>query len=454
MILTILLPAYLLQVANLLVYGGAITAGEMFAFVAANGYESTDVWYYCVRYVMPYWLIVVILYLVSCYSVWWFLIKKRASQRIVGCAIVAFFAVLLCFPIRHNIYREIAVLMHEISEIHTHQYDSNGFCYHATRTGRVAQKEIYVLSIGESLRYRNMSLNGIYPRQTTPMLEQQTNLCLYSDYYANATLTQHALPLLFTPANTTDFNGHFNYKTIASAFSETGFTTVLVSHRAQLMNNGYHNYLAQDFDTIVWVEHDSLIAPIMAQLAEQKQKLFVVTHYLGNHMFYTNRTEDCLMWRPDYNADTKTKSDSLFLNAYDNSILYTDRLLSESIDSLRKTHAFVTWLFVSDHGEYISSNVSGHGHTYHPTKDEYHVPLMVWYSDEYKAAYPEKVANAFMHKDEPVCADYVFWSVLDMANIQIGSTLQQKSMSIFEEPLKNKDRTLLLPNGESIKIMK
>ena len=73
---------------------------------------------------------------------------------------------------------------------------------------------------------------------------------------------------------------------------------------------------------------------------------------------------------------------------------------------------------------------------------------MVWYSDEYKEAYPNKVANVKEHKHESVCADYVFWSVLGMTNIRIDKALQQEGKSIFEEQLKYKDRTLLLPDGE------
>jgi glucan phosphoethanolaminetransferase (alkaline phosphatase superfamily) len=116
-------------------------------------------------------------------------------------------------------------------------------------------------------------------------------------------------------------------------------------------------------------------------------------------------------------------------------------------------HRIAAWLFVSDHGEYISPKVSGHGHTYHPTKEEYHVPLMVWYSDEYKETFPNKVANVIKHKDYPACADHVFWSVLDMAGIRIDSTLQQVGVSIFGDTLLPHQRTLLLPDGESVMML-
>lgn len=376
-------------------------------------------------------------------------INSRTSRYAAIGIIVVLAAPFVLLGVTNSLLHEILCVVRQVNNIKNYQNDNADFEYHAYRDS-VDSNEVYVLSIGESVRYKNLSLNGSYPRNTTPLLEQQSNLCLYSDYYANATLTQHALPMLLTDVTCGDFEQHFGRKTIAAAFHETGFRTALISHLAQLTNNGYHDYLAKDFDTVVFVAHDSLIAAEIGKIAKNNAKLFIVTHYLGNHMFYTNRTEDCLVWRPDYNADPKAENDSLFLNAYDNSLLYTDRLLNKEIETLKQTKEICAWLFVSDHGEYISPKVSGHGHTYHPTKEEYHVPLMVWYSDEYKEAYPDRVANAFMHKDEPVCADHVFWSVLDMADIRIDSTLQQDGLSVFEEEVKYKGRTLLLPDGKTI----
>lgn len=443
--------ASLVEITTLVSYENWFTSGEMFAWVTANPYEVGDIADYCFRYVWPYWVLCLLLYLALSVLIGW-LVVKRASllTRMLSVGIVCLLLLPFILPVHKSLLREIVCVIRQVRNIEKHQNDNICFKYDANRQDSVDAKEIYVLSLGESVRYSNISLNGVYQRTTTPLLAEQSNLFLYSDYYANATLTQHALPMLLTDVTCNNFVQHFNRKTIAAAFSEAGFKTALISHRAQLMNNGYHDYLAKDFDTVIFVKHDSLIAPELANLAENNEKLFVTTHYLGNHMFYTNRTEDCLVWRPDYNADPKTKSDSLFLNAYDNSLLYTDRLLNKEIETLRQMHKAAAWFFVSDHGEYISPKVSGHGHTYHPTKEEYHVPLMVWYSDEYKEAYPDKIANMIRHKDEPVCADHVFWSVLDMADIRIDSTLQQDGMSIFGDTLLPHQRTLLLPDGKSV----
>lgn len=441
----------MIELTTLVSYHYFFTAGELFAWVTANGYETGDITQYCLRYVWPYWALCSLICAIGAWLIWR-CVQSENGKRIYLCAAIE--AILLIpfvvLPLPCNIVRESIYVRQQIRNIRIHYNDAQTFKFNAYRKTPMGHPEVYVMAIGESVRYANWSLNSFYPRRTAPHMEQQSNLCLYSDYYANATLTQHALPTLFSPATADNFNDHFKYKNIASAFSETGFRTALVSQRAQLMNNGYHNYLAQDFDTIVWVEQDSLIAVAVTNLAQKEEKIFIITHYLGNHMFYTNRAEDCLVWRPDYNVDPKAHSDSLFLNAYDNSLLYTDRLLGECVDALNQIDKTCAWLFVSDHGEYISPRVSGHGHTYHPTKDEYHVPLMIWVSDEYADTYPEKVANMIHHKDEPVCADHVFWSVLDMADIHIDSTLQQEGMSIFGYTLLPHQRALLLPDGKSV----
>lgn len=440
----------IIEITTLVSYRHCFTAGELLAWITANGYETGDIINYCLRHVWPYWLGCTLLFAMGCA---WICVVRKKNKKWRISTIVALVLFLLPFVIPSQpwcLAREIVCVVQQIQHIRAHHANSENFIYNAKRVDSVENKEIYVLAIGESVRYNNLSLNNTYHRQTTPLLGQQNGLYLYSDCYANATLTQHAMPMLLTPTISMSFAEHFDYKTIAAPYHEAGFYTMLISHRAQLMNNGYHNYLAQDVDSIIWVEHDSLIHSTLRQVMNMHPKLFVITHYLGNHMFYTNRTEDCLVWRPDYNADPNVQSDSLFFNAYDNSILYTDYLLNQEIETLRHFKGIATWFFISDHGEYIDHRVSGHGHTYHPTKDEYHVPLMVWYSDEYAAAYPDKVANMIKHKDEPVCGDHVFWSVLDMAGIEIDSTLQQEGMSIFGDTLLPYQRTLLLPDGKTI----
>lgn len=437
--LTLAWAGALIEITTLVSYHNCFTAGEMFAWVTANGYEVSDIAGYCLRYVWPYWAICSLIYIGLCWGVWRCVRSERKCAHVVAyllpvCLLIPFVAPF----VSHNLLAEVLCVRHQIQTIQENKGDNVGFSYGASRTDSIEGKEVYVLSIGESLRYKNVSLNGEYERETMPLLAKQDGLCLFSNCYANATLTQHALPMLLCGVDAAHFTEHYSQKTIAVAFAEVGFRTALVSHRAQLMNTGYHNYLAADFDTIIMVQHDSLIAPAMEALCEKENKLFVVTHYLGNHMFYTNIDGEDLIWRPDYNADRGVRNDSLFLNAYDNSIRYTDKMLAREIEVLKKQDGVCAWLFVSDHGEYISERVSGHGHTYKPAKEEYHVPMMVWTNRMYLEIGHDRYADIVMHKDDAISSEYAFDAMLELVGINIKNRVQPQ------------ERQLLLPDGKTI----
>ena len=57
-----------------------------------------------------------------------------------------------------------------------------------------------------------------------------------------------------------------------------------------------------------------------------------------------------------------------------------------------------------------------HG-SYQVSEFEYHVPMLLWYSDEYAARYPQKVEMMTANKSKLVASDVIFHSLLDMANI-------------------------------------
>jgi len=66
------------------------------------------------------------------------------------------------------------------------------------------------------------------------------------------------------------------------------------------------------------------------------------------------------------------------VNAYDNSILYTDTVLSELYRRFGSKD--VLFVYAADHGEVVSDKVFGHG--FSPAyREEYLVPLLIWTQD-------------------------------------------------------------------------
>lgn len=77
-------------------------------------------------------------------------------------------------------------------------------------------------------------------------------------------------------------------------------------------------------------------------------------------------------------------------------------------------------MYMSDHGESLwddENNLFLHG-SYQISEYEYHVPMIVWYSDEYEAQYPQKVATMWLNKTKPISSDVIFYSLLDIVGIE------------------------------------
>jgi lipid A ethanolaminephosphotransferase len=78
-------------------------------------------------------------------------------------------------------------------------------------------------------------------------------------------------------------------------------------------------------------------------------------------------------------------------NAYDNTIVYTDQLLSEQIRLLRKAadRYDTALIYLSDHGESLGENgVHLHGAPYEVASEEQlRIPLIMWMSDGYRARF-------------------------------------------------------------------
>ena len=347
-----------------------------------------------------------------------------------------------------NIYAQMTEAWRQRCERNRLTMQESNVAYHAYREQSPAQKEVYLLIIDESLRYDHVSLDGKNYRVTMPRMGKLEHLVSYTDYFTTGVFTMYAVPMLVTRATPTTFALNYTEKGIQQAFAEAGFKSIWLSNEAQLVSDGVSDYVARGAE-IIRVKRDMDMPAVVDSLCETANKLFVILHLWGNHQFYLNTDESTSLYYPDITTTDDVHGEQMYNNAYDNAILYTDSMLFALTEMLQSKACVAQWIFTSDHGEGpIGRNGGAHGYTI-PSSGEYHVPLMVWYSDEYAAAYPEKVANMIHHKNEPVCADHMFWSLLDLAGIRMDSTIQQEGMSIYGNSLILYPRVLLLPDGKN-----
>ena len=332
--------------------------------------------------------------------------------------------------------------------------EAEDFTFNASK--QVSDKrEIHVLAIGESMRFDKLSLNG-YNRKTTPLLDNTNNLISFNNYYSTACLTMFSVPQIVTRATPLDYELNYKEKGIVQAFKDVGFKTYVIVAGGNLLS--YEKYLTQGTDSLIILPNTMLgseevsgdrdiVVKMDSLIKSSDDNIFFIVEFKGNHHPYTNYESNYDVWKPNFKTSANVKSDSLYINAYDNSMLYQDWILSGIINKIEEQNTVSTFTFVSDHGENITSTGGGHGGDCSPIKTEYHVPFLFWYSDTYASSYPKKVELAKSRKEVRLNADNIFYSVCDVAGINLDSIYSHTDYSIFSEDFEEHERYVLLPDG-------
>ena len=135
------------------------------------------------------------------------------------------------------------------------------------------------------------------------------------------------------------------------------------------------------------------------------------------------------------NVEEGEKNVNMLVNAYDNTIRYTDFLLDSLINTLRSmTDWNSAMIFISDHGESLGeNNIFMHGLPMKlAPKVQYEIPFLVWTSKDFR-----EYKNVSNKQDAPqgelpavLEQHYVFHSVLNLLSIQ--SPAYNKDFDIFK----------------------
>jgi glucan phosphoethanolaminetransferase (alkaline phosphatase superfamily) len=184
----------------------------------------------------------------------------------------------------------------------------------------------------------------------------------------------------------------------------------------------YHYIFSRGMDAVESYDID-LIEQLKGITTSEGQ--FVVLHSLGSHFKYSLRyPADAAHFSPALAAsdgyDKLTEEHKqLLVNAYDNSILYTDQVLGELIDWVEAQNKQAVIMYISDHGESFwddERKLSLHG-SYELSEAEYHVPCMIWYSDEYQQKFTDKTYWLHNNRDISQNSSVTFSTLLDLAGI-------------------------------------
>ncbi|MCM1522202.1 MAG: lipid A phosphoethanolamine transferase [Muribaculaceae bacterium] len=265
-------------------------------------------------------------------------------------------------------------------------------------------REICVLVIGETSRATDWQLLG-YDRPTTPRLSKRDGLLVAPQAYSESNTTHKSVPMLLSPVDALNFNDSiYKVKSLITAFKEAGWHTAFLSN--QLPNRSFIDFFGEEADTTIFIKNipdaettpgDFPLLPHLKEILRvEAPKQLVVLHTYGSHFNYRDRygDEDRVFTPDDFPEAARSYRDRL-VNAYDNTIVATDRFIDSVIGMIDSVGCSAGLLYTSDHGEDIYDN--GSGRFLHasplPSETQVHVPLLVWLSHIYAEENPD-IADA------------------------------------------------------------
>lgn len=327
------------------------------------------------------------------------------------------------FPVNVCYNFQLAIERQKLSEAYLEQ--SKDFVFNAVHTDNDTLPKVVVLVIGETSRAANWQLNG-YERETTPMLAQTPNITVFTDCMSQSNTTHKSIPILLSPATADDYSTLYHSKGLLAAFNEAGFHTAFISNEPR--NNSFNDHLGEQAqevlflrDTMEGTPMDSLLLPEVERVLSANQgNLMVVVHTYGSHSTYSDRYErDQAYYTPDVVLKATRDNRESLINAYDNTIRYTDRFLHSIITMLQQQERPAAMLYASDHGEDIYDdrrNLFLHASPW-PSYYQLHVPFLVWTNDLYAHSYAERVALMQSRTAEPIQTDCVFPTMLGLGGV-------------------------------------
>ena len=300
------------------------------------------------------------------------------------------------------------------------------------KAGHDGKRTVVVFVVGETAREKEFSLNG-YERNTNPFL-QQDQVISFTRAYACGTATAESLPCMFSHLDRSEYSVDkaARFENVLDVLARTGISVLWRDNNAgckgvcaRVLSEDLSRGSAADVCNGEECFDEVLLSGLPERLQRAGSDALIVLHQKGSHgpAYYKRHPGNFSVFEPECSSGSpESCANGDIVNAYDNTILYTDYFLHRTIDLLKRNDDAVDTLLVyfSDHGESLGENgIYLHGLPYFLAPDEQtHVPLIVWMSDGYAADHNIDRECLRAHRDAPVTHSHIFHSLLGAFSVQ------------------------------------
>lgn len=303
---------------------------------------------------------------------------------------------------------------------------------------------LFLVVVGETARADHFALNG-YGRDTTPELAAR-DVSSWRNVHSCGTNTLASVPCMFSPLGKEGYESarddHENLVDVAQA---AGLAVLWIDNqpggckgvcdrvphaaaidgldaaaRAALCSDG------ECLDDAMLVGLDRRIEALPPE--RRARGVLLLMHQMGSHgpAYHKRSSDDMKRFTPECRTNVLADcSHAELINAYDNSIAYTDRFLGRTIDWLKaQSPRYATGLlYLSDHGESLGEfGLFLHGLPYQMAPEvQKHVPLVAWFDPALQARGKLSTACLAADRDTALTHDNLYHTVLGVMDVTTPS---------------------------------
>lgn len=197
-------------------------------------------------------------------------------------------------------------------------------------------KKLLVLVVGETARAANYSLGG-YAKNDTNFYTKKDNVVFFDNFSSCGTATAVSLPCMFSLSKRQNYSSSEYQENVMDILQKTGVKASWIDNNSGGCKGvcdrlSDKQQLSSDWD-------ENLLPFLKERLGNLDTQNIIVLHLQGSHgpAYYKRYPSEFKKFIPTCDTNELSKCDSeALINTYDNTLLYTDYLLSEIIKLLKE----------------------------------------------------------------------------------------------------------------------
>lgn len=277
---------------------------------------------------------------------------------------------------------------------------------------------LFVLVIGESETRDRMGVYG-FNRDNTPNLSKESSLkntILFKNAFTSWPQTVQALSYALTQANQYSSVETVDSFSIMEMAKAAGYTTYWLSNQRKFgVYETPITVVASTADKEIWTNGSAKMEGVFfdEELLNRFPKIdpnknnFIVIHLMGSHQKYEKRLPS--KYKVFKGSDEKN-------DYYDDTVLYTDHIVSEIYKKAKSYKSFMGMVYLSDHGE--DPHIVGGHDPVNVNAQMLRIPAVVYLSDNYIDRCKDIYLNLKVNSDKYWSNDLLYELMVSLLGIE------------------------------------